>query len=430
MLKKILNKNLKSEFSRNVLTLFSGTTIAQIIPFIVSPILTRIYGPEDFGLLALYTAVYTLISIVATMQYESAIMLPKQDVDAINIVALCLKINIFISLTSLLICILFNEQIAIWVGDIRLAPWLYLVPFSVFISGLYNTLNYWNSRKKQYKRLAIRTVTQSFTTAFVKLTMGLAGALNSGLISGTIIGQTTATSVLTWLTLKEDKKLLNKVNKYRTNVNARIYKNFPKYTAWQGFFDMFNSTGTAIIITTILGSGTLGLYSFTLSLLQKPLQLIGSSISQVYYQKASELHNVGNNIWKITKKLILRLLFIAIIVYTPVAIIGPKLFSFVFGKDWAEAGVYAQLMLPWLVIRFILSPITSSVNIMGKQKAFFSLTLIINVLFPLILYYCLRINISFSISLFVVSLITSIYFSIIIFWIRYLLINERDNINK
>ena len=93
----------KSEFSRNVLTLMTGTTIAQAIPIAISPILTRIYAPEDFGMFALYMSVASIISVIATGRYELAIMLPKKDEDAVNIVALSIIISFFVSFISLLI---------------------------------------------------------------------------------------------------------------------------------------------------------------------------------------------------------------------------------------------------------------------------------------------------------------------------------------
>ena len=93
----------KSEFARNVLTLMTGTTIAQAIPIAISPILTRIYTPEDFGIFALYMSMASILSVVATGRYELAIMLPKKDEDAINIVALSLIISFLVSFIALLI---------------------------------------------------------------------------------------------------------------------------------------------------------------------------------------------------------------------------------------------------------------------------------------------------------------------------------------
>jgi lipopolysaccharide exporter len=419
-------KYLKSEFARNVFTLFSGTTIAQIIPFLAAPILTRLYAPEDYGLLALFTAVFSLVSIIVTLQYEAAIVLPKEETDAVNLVGLCLILTAYISLLTLVIVVIFNGLITHWLGDEKISFWLYFTPIPIFLTGLFNTLNYWATRKKQYKRLAARTISQSITTAGTKLAFGLAGALKSGLIIGTLIGQTTATGVLSWLTWKDDKVVLKKFTRNGISNIAKVYKNFPKYTAWQSFFDMFNASGTSFIISAFLGSGILGLYAFTIGLLQRPLQLIGMSVAQVYYQKASEIYNQGGNIWEITKKIIARLSIISLIIFIPIAIAGPQLFSFVFGKEWYDAGVYARLLLPWLVVRFIGSPITSSVNILGKQKAFFFATLALNTFFPLTLFIAFKSGLSFNFSLFFVSLLTSFYLIIIILWIRRISINERN----
>ena len=94
----------KSEFSRNVLTLMTGTTIAQAIPIAISPILTRIYTPEDFGILALFVAISTIFGSIANGRYELAIMLPKKDEDAINIFALGFIVNVgFISFATALV---------------------------------------------------------------------------------------------------------------------------------------------------------------------------------------------------------------------------------------------------------------------------------------------------------------------------------------
>jgi len=92
----------KSEFSRNVLTLMTGTTIAQAIPIAISPILTRIYTPEDFGVFALFIAIVGFFSVIASARYEQAILIPKKDEDAINIFALGFIIICSISLFLLI----------------------------------------------------------------------------------------------------------------------------------------------------------------------------------------------------------------------------------------------------------------------------------------------------------------------------------------
>ena len=132
----------KSEFSKNVLTLMTGTTIAQAIPIAISPILTRIYTPEDFGVFALFIAITAILGTVANARYELAIMLPKKDEDAINIFALGFIITCFISLILLILVVIFNDYFTKLFGNDEISFWLYFVPITVFFSGLFNILNY------------------------------------------------------------------------------------------------------------------------------------------------------------------------------------------------------------------------------------------------------------------------------------------------
>ncbi|HHD79092.1 MAG TPA: translocase, partial [Epsilonproteobacteria bacterium] len=141
----------------------TGTSIAQAIPLAISPILTRIYTPEDFGIFALYMSVASMIAVTATGRYELAIMLPKKDDDAMNIVALSIVISFFVSFITLLIVFSFNAQITHLLGNPEISFWLYFIPITVLLTGIYQSFNYWINRKKEYGRLATNKVIQSGT---------------------------------------------------------------------------------------------------------------------------------------------------------------------------------------------------------------------------------------------------------------------------
>ncbi|MDC1200166.1 oligosaccharide flippase family protein, partial [bacterium] len=100
-----------SEFSKNVLTLMTGTTISQAIPLAATPILTRIYTPEDFGVLALFSSITAILGLLATGKYEMAILLPKDDKDALNIVYLSVILSAIFSIILFTIVFLFNYEI-------------------------------------------------------------------------------------------------------------------------------------------------------------------------------------------------------------------------------------------------------------------------------------------------------------------------------
>ena len=162
----------KSEFSRNVLTLMTGTTIAQAIPIGISPILTRIYSPEDFGIFALFLAITNIIGSVANGRYELAIMLPKKDEDAINTAALGFSISSILSLLILILVIIFKDFFVYLIGNEEIGLWLYFVPITVFLLGLWNVLNYYNNRKENYKDLRNAHIIRSIVLASSHLIIG------------------------------------------------------------------------------------------------------------------------------------------------------------------------------------------------------------------------------------------------------------------
>ena len=135
----IMRSKIKSEFTRNVLTLMTGTTISLAIPIAISPVLTRIYTPQDFGVFALYMAITTIIAVLVTGRYELAIMLPKKDENAVDILILSLIISLVVSLISFLIIFFFNPQITKILGSQEISRWLYLVPCSILLIGFYNS---------------------------------------------------------------------------------------------------------------------------------------------------------------------------------------------------------------------------------------------------------------------------------------------------
>jgi O-antigen/teichoic acid export membrane protein len=210
----------------------TGTTIAQAIPIAISPILTRIYTPEDFGVLALFVAISSIFGSIANGRYELAIMLPKKDEDAINIFALGFIISSSISLVLLMLVLLFHDYFTTLLNNDEIGIWLYLVPITVFLTGMYNVLNYFNNRKKYYKDIANITIIKSIITAITQLSIGFLKGGASGLISGQVISQMFANMKLLKNIIK-DKLLISKISKVKMIALAKRYKDFPKFSMWQ-----------------------------------------------------------------------------------------------------------------------------------------------------------------------------------------------------
>ena len=358
----------KSEFSRNVLTLMTGTTIAQAIPIAISPILTRIYSPEDFGVFALYISIVSIISVVSTGRYELAIMLPKKDEDAISIVVLSSIITLLVSFILFLIILVFNSQITNLLGNPEISDWLYIIPVSILLTGLFKSFNYWNNRKKHYKKLAVNRVIQSGSTATANLGLGFGGFGVSGLIVSGVVGQGLATTLLGKITWEEDKNLFKKVTKIKIFALARRYIKFPKYDILATLSNVLSQQITHILFNTLFSSTVAGYYYFTQRILGLPIAFIAAAILDVFKEEASRCYKEYGNAKDIYISTFKKLLILSFIPSILLYIFAVDLFTFVFGENWKVAGIYTQILTPMLFLRFISSPLSFMLYIGEKQK--------------------------------------------------------------
>jgi O-antigen/teichoic acid export membrane protein len=354
----------KSEFTRNVLTLMTGTTMAQAIPLAASPILTRIYSPEDFGLFALFMSLAVIFSVIATGRYELAIMLPSKEEEARSIVFLSVLINIIISLTLFLIISLFNAQITNLLGKDEISPWLYVLPFTVFLLGLFKSLNFWNNRGKKYKSLAFAQVSQSGMTAGANLSFGFLGYSSIGLIIGNILGQIISIGMLS----RSFFKTKIKIDNLKIIALAKKYKFFPKFSVLSGLINVSSKEIPKIIIANILEMKVLGFLSLAQRMMIAPIALFSSSIQQVFFQSATKEYKEKGNVETLYRSTRNKLFIIAVIPFILLYIFAVDIFTFIFGDAWGEAGEIVKILVPFYFIYFIAAPLNIMFIVAEKQK--------------------------------------------------------------
>ena len=404
----------KSEFSRNVLTLMTGTTIAQAIPIVITPILTRLYTPEDFGVLALFIAVTATLGSIANARYELAIMLPVDDEDAINIAALGLLIAIGFSLLLLIPAIVLNNQIANLLGNNEIALWIYFVPFVVFMMGLYNVLNYLNNRKKLYKDIAISNVYKATASAIVQLSVGFIKSGATGLISGQIISQMVANYRLAKNT-KENYQLKS-INKKRMFNLASRYQDFLKFTVWATLANNLSQHLTSILISIFYSLTVIGHYSLVQRALGLPASLVGGAISQVFFQMATlEKKDTGKTVNSFNKT-VLKLCFIGALVFGTLYFFVEELFLLVFGAAWYEAGLYASILLPLFFVRFIVSTVSPVNIVFERQKTGLYINIILLITSLFVIYFSNIIGLDFEEFLKIFTVVMSMEYLIFLFY--------------
>lgn len=357
----------RSEFSRNVVTLMTGATVAQAIPVAISPILTRLYGPEDFGVLALFVALTSIFGAIANGRYELAIMLPESDEDALNVAALGLLIAAALSFLLLCIAVAFNGPISVLLGNGDIGPWLYLVPLTVLFMGLFNALNYYNNRLKQYRDIARTGMLKSVVLAATQLGLGFLKVGAGGLVAGQVLSALLANArLLKNTTRRVDWRVV--VRRDRMLALAARYRDFPKYSMPAILANTLSQQLTNILVSSFFSVATLGYYSLVQRVLGMPSALVGNAVSQVFFKQAvAERKETGLAISTFDST-VKKLVFISVPVFFVLYLVVEDLFAVVFGERWRVAGIYAKLLLPFFAIRFVVAAVTTINSVFEKQR--------------------------------------------------------------
>lgn len=407
----------KSTFFRNFYIVLSGSVLSQVVVVFTTPILSRIYAPEDFGAASVFFSVVGFFTILSTFQYEGAIMLPKRSVDSLALVILSTLLAIGFSILIGVILFFYRDAIFTWFHmESQLKFWVW-IPVAILVYATYSILSQWVTRLGQYKTIAYRQFFQNVSQSATKIILGKMSYVSTGLVVGTLLGITASIFILIQGRVKDLYRSIKIIKWSRIKDNAIKYHKFPKYTMIQGLMDTFQESLLFLVISALYGNAQLGMYTFTLALLQKPLQVIGASLGQVYFQDISKKFANEQEIYTRTIKLMQVLLIVAVAIYVPVIFFGPWIFDFFFGDNWWESGEIAQIMAFWLMLKLISSPISSIPNVTGHQRNYVFFTLVGNILPLLIVFAGKQLNWDFHGVLIVNYFLLSVLMLIYIRWI-------------
>jgi lipopolysaccharide exporter len=358
-----------SAFGVDVLTLVTGTTLAMFITILASPIITRLYGPEAFGLVALFVSIIGIFSSIACFRYECAIMLPQSDKEAANVLGLCMILVAFFSILSVPVLILLQQPLVQFLKAPQLSPFFWLMPIVIFISGTFAALNYWNTRTKNFHRLSIARVTSSSSATGTQLGMGFLGHASGGvLIYANILAQIVSTFML-GIQILRDHLCFFKQNISWNEMGevSRRYSNFPKYEIFSTLLNMISWQTPVFFLSYFFSTTIVGYYSLGMMMIQMPMSLIGGAIAQVFFQRASEARLEGT-LQPLVENITHVLVKIGIFPMMVLLIVGKDLFVVVFGNQWADAGLYVQILSVWASVWFITSPLNFLTAVLQKQS--------------------------------------------------------------
>ncbi|MQT75613.1 MULTISPECIES: lipopolysaccharide biosynthesis protein [Pseudomonas] len=372
-----VNRLTKSGFVRNVAIVATGTAGAQAIAIAFAPIITRMYGPEVFGSMGTFIAILEIISPFAALSYPIAMVLPKNDSDAIALGKLSLSIALFTSLITAMILALFKEPIVNTFNLQMIEPYLILLPLTMFFSVSMAVAGQWTIRKKLFKLKARAAILQSLLVNTAKSGLGIINPTAIILIGMTSLGYLIHTLLL-WAGIKlankettyPDEHQYLPQNKYKLFEQLKIYKEFAYFRTPQIFLSSIGQSLPILMLANLFTPAAVGFYILARTVLFVPSNLIGSSVADVFYPKFVETIRNGDSGKNLLLKSCISLASVGAVPYITLIVCGPWLFSLIFGADWKEAGEYARWMSIWLFLVLITRPIIAAIPALSLQGLF------------------------------------------------------------
>ncbi len=404
---------------KNTLFLTIGTIITQLISVLISPILSRLYTPEDFGMLGRLTAFTSIFVAISTLKFDMAIVISRTAKEVKHLINWSEFLIITISLIAIPIySVIYSSK------DFLL---LISVFFFIFLFG--NSTLFINilTRYKKFIKISYARILNRISSALVQILYGFFSRNVFGLISGVFLGMI----VFFIIICKGISVSFLKIFKFNKNSfndalpTLKKHYRFPLYSAPQVLLNSFSQNIPILLMDLFFGTTMIGLYWFAIKIIKIPIFAISGSIRQTFYQRASKIKTDSELL-----NLFLKTTRILFLIGLPFIIIGfiisPSFFCFVFGNKWEDAGIYTRWLLPWMFFAFINPPASTLINILNLQS-FNLLYDLVLVIFRLLAVY---IGGTFFTSLDTIKLFSLVGVLFNIFFMVYIFVNLKTRIKE
>lgn len=358
--------------------------MAQVIGFALTPVISRLFTPSDYGILGSFGAVTGVIAAGITLDYSQAIMLPKEKEDALHLFFISCLSTIIITLLCALACLI----VPAYLMGLMKAPgsWvLVLLVLALLILGINNALQSWCVRIKAFKQTSASQIVRSISSNSMQIGFGCFKAGAGGLIVSRVLADLFASINLLHVFLTDFKVSTHKINWHKIKQLALEYSDFPIYSASRNVVNALSLGLPVLLLTNYYGIAIAGAFAFADRILSAPMGLILGALRQVLFQKAAETDHHGGSLLTLFIKVTMGLFAIAVIPTLILIIWAPPIFSFIFGHKWLVAGEFASSLIIWLAFLFCNLPSVLFARILRLQRRLFIYDIILLAVRALIL---------------------------------------------
>ena len=337
-----------------------GTGVSQIIFILSSPLLSRIYSPESFGVFATFFAIISILSAFTSGRYELATVLPRKNYNSNNLVLLTIFVSLFSTFLLSLLIFIFNDSLED-IFNFDISTWIFLIPLGILAVNIFNIFTYHNTRLKKYEDLSTSKIIKSASLVLIQVSIGIFDKSVFGLLVGHIFSHFIGSIKLFFNSLKNN--LLEDMSLKKIKDLSYKYSNFPKYDAPSSILDIASIQLPFLLMIKIGGEIVSGNFFLASRVISIPSALIGQSMGQVYFQELNEAKNMKGFSSNLLKNTIKKLIIIAAPFTVFIYFLSPFLFPVIFGDKWILGGEIAQYLAILSLIQLITVPLSSTLSL-------------------------------------------------------------------
>ena len=353
-------------FIRNVSVLMAGTIGAHIITVVGIPISTRLFSPEAFGVLSVYSAILSILLTLATLSLHIGVPIAETHRRALALVSAGGGVLLALSVALGLVLVSAEDWIISALNRPAFAPFLLLLIPGFFLGGAYALLQMWFSRQKQFALIARTRVVRSAAGTGTQVAFGVAGGGPVGLVLGHMIYNGLGTFALLRRLLCDEGKILKNLSTTELRATLQENKSYALFTTPENLANVAAIQLPILIIAANPATGEVGQLYLALNIMMLPMMLIGSSVGQVFVSEAPKFYREGG-LWKFTLRVLRGLAMTGVPMLVLLGLIAPFLAAPVLGEEWVKTGELIAWMTPWIILQFISSPLSTIFYLSGHQ---------------------------------------------------------------
>lgn len=358
----------RPRFGRAVALLAGGTALGQALPLAVSPIVSRLVGREDVATLGTFATVLSFLAPIACLKYESAVTLPEDEREGAGALLLALLSAALVSTVVLVLALGLGGAVADGLHDPALATYLPWMSASLLGIGAYQAFNAWALRHQEFGLAARTRLVQGAVVAATQLAGALAGWGRTALVAAEVAGRVAGSGALVALVRKRHASSFRGQSWADLRRVAGRYREFPLFGGPSALAHAA-LTQMPLALAPLYGAAAFGDYFFGWRFVWAPLSLVGLAMAQVFLGKASVWAREDPALLQRNmERLVRRLAVFGLVPFGLLTAFGGPAVAFVFGEQWREAGVLAQVQAPSWWVQFAIGPILATLTVLERQR--------------------------------------------------------------